>query len=416
MSSQQRRVVVTGMGVISPLGLDLESTWQALLAGRTGVDRISRFDAEAFETRIAAEVKGFDAANFMDRKEIRRADLFVQYAIAASRQAVSMAELTINEENANHIGVIIGSGIGGIATLSEQFRVLMEKGPRRVSPFLVPMYVCDMAPSQVSIALGAKGPNFSTTSSCASGADAVGVGFEIIHRGDARVVLAGGSEAPITPIGVAAFGQAGALSKNNDDPAKASRPFDAQRDGFVMGEGAAVLVLEDMEYAISRGAPIYAEMLSYGATSDAYHITHPPESGEGGARAIERALVKAKLTPEDIEYINAHGTSTPINDKSETISIKKVFGERAYKIPISSTKSMTGHMLGAAGALGAIVSVQVIRTGTVHPTINLEKKDPDCDLDYVPNAPRQVRVDTAMANAFGFGGHNASLIFRRSLN
>ncbi|MBI2919432.1 MAG: beta-ketoacyl-ACP synthase II [Chloroflexi bacterium] len=404
------------MGVISPLGLDLDATWQALLEGRSGADYISRFDAESFETRIAAEVKGFDAANYMDRKEIRRTDLFVQYAIAASRQAVKMAELTIDERNADHIGVIIGSGIGGIATLSEQFKVLFEKGPRRVSPFLVPMYVCDMAPGQVSIALGAKGPNFSTTSSCASGADAVGVGFEIVRRGDARVVIAGGSEAPITPIGLAAFGQAGALSKHNDDPSIASRPFDAQRDGFVMGEGGAILVLEDLESAIARGAPIFAEMLAYGATSDAYHITHPPENGEGGARAIERALAKAELTPEDIDYISAHGTSTPLNDRSETLAVKKVFAGRAYHVPMSSAKSMVGHMLGAAGAIGAIASVQAIRTGLVHPTINQQNQDPDCDLDYVPNVARQVRVDTAMVNAFGFGGHNASLIFRRSLN
>lgn len=404
------------MGVITPLGLDLDTMWQSLVEGRSGVDFISRFDAELFETRIAAEVRGFDATNYMDRKETRRTDLFVQYAIAASRQAVKMAELTIDERNADHIGVIIGSGIGGIATLSEQFKVLLEKGPRRVSPFLVPMYVCDMAPGQVSISLGAKGPNFSTTSSCASGADAVGVAYEIVRRGDARIVIAGGSEAPITPIGMAAFGQAGALSKNNQDPARASRPFDAQRDGFVMGEGAAILVLEDLASAVQRDAPIFAEMLSYGATSDAYHITHPPENGEGGARAIERALAKAKLTPEDIDYISAHGTSTPLNDRSETLAVKKVFAGRAYYIPMSSTKSMVGHMLGAAGAIGAIASIQAIRTGTIHPTINLANKDPNCDLDYVPNTARQARVDTAMSNAFGFGGHNASLIFRRSLN
>ncbi|MBI2866398.1 MAG: beta-ketoacyl-ACP synthase II [Chloroflexi bacterium] len=404
------------MGVISPVGLDVETMWQALVEGRSGVGVISRFDAEPFETRIAAEVRGFDPANYMDRKETRRTDLFVQYAIAASRQAVEMASLTIEESNADSIGVIIGSGIGGIATLSEQFKVLYEKGPRRVSPFLVPMYVCDMAPGQVSIALGAKGPNFSTTSSCASGADAVGVAYEIIRRGDARVMIAGGSEAPITPIGLAAFGQAGALSKSNGNPHKASRPFDAQRDGFVMGEGAAVLVLEDLESALRRDAPILAEMLSYGATSDAYHITHPPEGGEGGARAIEKALAKANLRPQDIGYINAHGTSTPLNDKAETLSVKKVFGDHAYRMPLSSTKSMLGHMLGAAGTIGAIVSVQVIRTGVIHPTINLETPDPNCDLDYVPNTARRATVDAAMSNAFGFGGHNASLVFRRFMN
>ncbi len=406
------RVVVTGIGVVSPVGLDVPSTWKALVAGQSGVEFITAFDPEPFETRFAAEVKGFDPLVYIDRKEARRADRFIQFALAASLQAQAQAKLTIDASNAEEIGVIIGSGIGGLGTLSEQFKVLQERGPSRISPFLVPMMIGDSAPGQVSIRLGAKGPNFCTTSSCSSGADAIGEAFELIRRGDATIMFAGGAEAPITPIGIAGFNACGALSRRNDAPARASRPFDAQRDGFVIGEGSAVLVLERLEHALGRGAEILGEIISYGASSDAYHITQPPEGGEGGARAMKRALQKAGLHPQDVDYINAHGTSTPLNDKGETQAMKAVFGTEAYNIAISSTKSMTGHLLGAAGALEAAICVLAIKEGVIPPTINMEFPDPECDLDYTPNLAHRGTVRVAMSNSFGFGGHNSSLIFR----
>jgi 3-oxoacyl-[acyl-carrier-protein] synthase II len=407
------RVVVTGIGVISPLGLDVSSTWQDLVSGKSGVDHITQFDSAPFETKIAAEVKNFDPAQYIDHKEMRRMDRFVHFAVAASLQAVEQARLTIDASNSEGIGVIIGAGFGGLGTLLSQQEVLKERGPDRISPFLVPMMIADMAPGQVSIQLGAKGPNFCTTSSCASGSDAIGESFELIRRGDAQAMITGGTEAQIIPLTVAAFNAARALSTRNHEPQKASRPFDAERDGFIIGEGAAVLILESLPFATKRGASILAEIAGYGATSDAYHITQPTEGGEGGVRAIRIALKKAGLEPGDIDYINAHGTSTPLNDKHETMALKTAFGEYAYRIPVSSTKSMLGHLLGAAGAIEAAICVLTIQHGVIPPTINLTSPDPDCDLDYVPNVARQAKVDTALSNAFGFGGHNSTLIFRR---
>ncbi len=407
------RVVVTGIGAVSPLGLDIASTWKGLLAGKSGVDRISAFDAETFETQIAAEVKGFDPLLCMERKEARHTDRFVQLAMAAAVEAMASSGLVIDEHSAPEIGVIVGSGIGGIGTLSNQFRVLEERGPSRISPFLIPMMIADMASGHLSIRLGAKGPNFCTVSACSSGADAIGESAEMIKRGDVKAMVAGGAEASVVPIGVAGFSSAGALSKRNDEPQRASRPFDAERDGFILGEGAAVLVLEEMEYARARGATILAELGGYGATADANHITQPADGGEGGARAMRIALRKAGLEPKDVDYINAHGTSTQLNDRFETMAIKSVFGEEAYKTPISSTKSMTGHLLGAAGALEAAACVLSIRESVLPPTINLENPDPDCDLDYIPHTPRRGRVNATLSNSFGFGGHNSCLVFKR---
>lgn len=407
------RVVVTGIGVISPLGLDAKSLWQALVSGKSGVDHITSFDPESLMTKIAAEVKDFDPSQYIDRKELRRMDRFTQFAVAAALQAVEQAQLKIDATNANDTGVIIGAGYGGLSILLSQYEVLKEKGPDRISPFLVPMMIADTAAGMVSIMLGAKGPNFCVTSACASGSDAIGDSFEIIRRGDAQAMLAGGTEAQIIPIVVAAFNAARAISTRNDEPQKASRPFDAERDGFIMGEGCVILVLENLSFATKRGAPILAEVVSYGATADAFHVTQPSEEGEGGARAMAMALRKAGLEPGEIDYINAHGTSTQLNDKNETMAIKTVFGENAYRIPISATKSMTGHLLGAAGAIEAAICVLTIQHGVIPPTINLTCPDPDCDLDYVPHEARQAKVDTALSNAFGFGGHNSTLIIRR---
>ncbi|MBI4300985.1 MAG: beta-ketoacyl-ACP synthase II [Chloroflexi bacterium] len=411
--SYPQRVVITGMGIISPLGLSVADFWQALIAGKSGVDCITLFDATDFDTHFAAEVKGFDPMNYIDRKEVRRTDRFVQFAIAASQEAVAQAGLVINGHNADGIGVIIGSGIGGLATLSEQLQVLADRGPGRVSPFLVPMMITDMASGQVAITSGAKGPNFCTASACASSSDAIGTAYEVIRRGDAQGMIAGGAEAPITPIGVAAFNAARALSTRNNEPQRASRPFDAERDGFVMGEGAAVLILESLHSAQARGAFIFAEMVGYGASGDAFHITQPSDGGEGAVRAMAMALTKAGLNPQDVDYINAHGTSTPLNDKYETMAIKTLFGDHAYRLAISSTKSMHGHLLGAAGAVEAIACIMTIREGLIPPTINQITPDPDCDLDYVPNEARSAKVEVALSNALGFGGHNSTLIFRR---
>ena len=405
------RVVITGMGAVSPLGLDVPSLWEALVSGKSGVDYITLFDAQAFETRIAAEVKGFEATNYIDRKDARHMDRYTHFAVVASLQAVEQARIKVEEEPGD-IGVIIGSGIGGLTTLSAQFAVLAERGPSRISPFLVPMMITDGASGQVSIMLGAKGMNFCATSACSSGADAIGEACEIIKRGDAQVMVAGGSEAPITPIGVAGFNAAGALSRRNGEPQKASRPFDAERDGFILGEGGAVLVLENLSHALKRGAKILAEIIGYGATSDAYHITQPAERGEGGAKAMQIALRKAGIQPEEVDYINAHGTSTPLNDKNETMALKTVFGDDAYRIPVSSTKSMTGHLIGTAGAIEAIICALTIQHGIIPPTVNLTHPDPECDLDYVPNVARQKRVRTALSNSFGFGGHNSVLVLR----
>ncbi len=407
------RVVVTGIGMVSPLGLDVQSTWQGLVSGKSGVDRITQFDADTFDTKIAAEVKNFDPGQYLDRKEVRRMERFVQFAAAAALQAVEQARLNIDASNAAEIGVIIGAGFGGLHILLEQHKVMEEKGPDRVSPLLIPMMIADMAPGQVAILLGAKGPNFWTTSSCASGADAIGVSLEMIRRGDAQAMITGGTEAQIIPMTVAGFNAARALSTRNDEPQKASRPFDAERDGFVIGEGSAILILESLPSATKRGAPILAEIVSYGATADAYHITQPAEGGEGGVRAMRMALKKAGLEPAEIDYINAHGTSTPLNDKNETMALKSTFGSDAYRIPVSSTKSMLGHLLGAAGAIEAAICVFAIEHGIIPPTINLTHPDPECDLDYVPNEARQAKIDKVLTNSFGFGGHNSTLIFRR---
>ncbi len=413
MNNPNNRVVVTGIGAVSPLGLDMSTTWEGLTAGRSGIDHITLFDTESFATKIAGEVKGFEPTDYINRKDARHMDRFAQLAVAASRQAVEHAGLHIDSTNGYDFGVIMGSGIGGLITLSEQLRVLSEKGPGSISPFLIPMMISDMASAQISIALGTKGPNFCTTSACSSSSDAIGIAYEILKQGDTQVMLAGGSEAIVTPIGIAGFNACKALSTKNDEPQQASRPFDAERDGFVVGEGAAVLVLENLTFAQSRGAPILAEIIGYGASSDAYHITQPSEDGMGASKAIQMALRKAGIAPTEIDYINAHGTSTPLNDKIETMAIKTVFGDHAYHIPVSSTKSMTGHLIGSAGAIEAAACVMAIENGIIPPTINLTHPDPECDLDYVPNVARQAKITTTVSNSFGFGGHNSVLIFRR---
>lgn len=405
------RVVVTGLGAITPVGNDVESTWTGLVAGRSGIGTIRAFDASPFSTRIAGEVKGFDPAAVVGPKEARRMDRFVQLVIGATEEALCDAGLQINVENAERIGVLMGSGIGGIATLMEQAKVLDTRGPDRVSPFLVPMMIIDMVAGQTAIRTGAKGPNYAVVSACATSAHSIGEAFEVIRRGDADAMIAGGSEAPIIPIGLAGFTSMRALSTRNSEPQRASRPFDSERDGFVMAEGAAVLILESLTHASRRDARIYAELKGYGATADAYHITAPSEGGEGAARAMRIALQKAGLAPEEIDYINAHGTSTPINDRLETMAIRSVFGPRAYDLAVSSTKSMTGHLLGAAGAVEAVVCVKAITHSMLPPTINYEHPDPECDLDYVPNVAREKRVRAALSNSLGFGGHNATLLF-----
>jgi 3-oxoacyl-[acyl-carrier-protein] synthase II len=406
------RVVVTGVGVLSPVGSNKKSTWKSLLAGKSGIDQITAFDPDGLATTIAGEVEGFDPEVVVGKKQARRMDRFVQLGAAAALEAQEDSGFEVDSSNCNRVSVMIASGIGGIITLSGQVGVLNERGPSRVSPFLVPMMLPDMASGQVSMLLGAKGPNYIVVSACSSGGDTLGQAFEAIRRDEVDVVFAGGAEAAICPIGVAGFNACQALSRRNDDPQKASRPFDAERDGFVLGEGAAILVLESMDHAVKRDAPVIAEMVGYGATADAYHITQPAPEGEGGARAMQKALEVAKLAPDEIDYINAHGTSTPLNDKYETMAMKTVFGEEAYKIPISSTKSMTGHLLGASGALEAAISVMAIANWAAPPTTNLEFPDPDCDLDYTPHVPRRGRIRTAMSNSFGFGGHNASLVFQ----
>ena len=407
-----RRVVVTGIGMVSPVGLTRETTWENLVAGQSGIDLISAFDAETLETKIAGEVDGFDATDYVGRKEARRMDRFVQLGAAAALEAVEQAGLKVNHGNAERTAVIIASGIGGIITLEQQIGVLNERGPSRVSPFLVPMMLPDMVSGQVSMLLGARGPNFATVSACSSGGDALGQALEMLRSGKVDVAITGASEAAICPIGVAGFSSVKALSTRNDEPQRASRPFDAERDGFVLGEGGAVLVLETLEGATDRGAEPIAEMVGYASTADAHHITQPAPDGEGAARAMRLALKDAHLGPNEIDYINAHGTSTPLNDRCETLAMKAVFGERAYEIPISSTKSMTGHLLGAGGALEAAATVMSISTGALPPTINLDVPDPDCDLDYVPHQSRNGRTRAAMSNSFGFGGHNASLVFQ----
>ncbi|MDA0256995.1 MAG: beta-ketoacyl-ACP synthase II [Chloroflexi bacterium] len=409
----RRRVVVTGIGMVTPVGIGREESWRALLAGENGIRRATLCDLDGLAATIAGEVPDFDPHAYLDRKEARRMDRFTQLGIAASDEAVAHAGLDI-AANADRVGVMIGSGIGGLATIEDGFRTLFDKGPGRISPFLVPMFISDMAAGQVSIRHGARGPNFNTVSACASGADALGTAFETIRRGDADAMLAGGAEAAVTRMGLASFHATRALStRRDDDPEHASRPFDAERDGFVLAEGAATLVLEELDFARARGARILGEMLGYGQSADAFHVTQPSENGEGAARAMREALRKAGLPASAVSYINAHGTSTPLNDKFETLSVKAVFGEAAAATPISSTKSMIGHSLGAGGGIEAAVSVLSIRDGRIHPTRNLDVPDPDCDLDYVPEGARELDVRVVMSNALGFGGHNSSLIFGR---
>ncbi len=404
---------MTGIGALTPLGLDMASTWDNLIAGKSGIDKITLFDATPHETKIAGEVKGFDPGKYINRKEIRRMDRFAQLAVAAGHEAVRSASLKIDSTNQDDIGVFVGSGIGGLGTLFEQAKILVEKGPDRVSPFLAPMMIADIAAAQISIALEVKGPNFCTTSACSSGSDAIGVAYELIKHGDTPVMIAGGAESIINPLGITAFNSLKALSTRNDPPQKASCPFDKNRDGFIISEGAVILILENLEHAINRGADILAEIIGYGATSDSFHVTQPLENGAGAARAMLNALKKAGLKPEEIDYINAHGTSTQLNDAMETKAIKTTFGEYAYKVPVSSTKSMTGHLIGAAGAIEPAICIMTILKGVIPPTINYETPDPDCDLDYVPNTARPAKVDTALTNSFGFGGHNSVLILRR---
>ncbi|MDO8472354.1 MAG: beta-ketoacyl-ACP synthase II [Dehalococcoidia bacterium] len=413
MASSRRRVVITGMGAVSPIGETIPDIWQALLEGRSGIAPITLFDASRHETKISAEVKNWDPIKYLDRKEARRMDRFAQFAVAASLLAKTDAGIESFNGTADSTGVIMGNCIGGLTTVTEQFKVLNEKGPDRVSPFLAPMMSSDSGAGQVSIVLGVKGPNFCASSACSSGADAVGEAAEIIRRGDAVAMVAGGAEACILPISFAGFNAAKALSTHNGEPQKASRPFDALRDGFIIGEGGAALILEELDHARRRGARIYAELVGYGATADAYHITQPAENGDGAVRAMRKALANSGLQTSDIDYINAHGTSTPIGDRVETVAIKTVFGDHARRLAISSTKSVMGHLLGAAGAIEAIVCVLAITKGLIPPTINLANPDPACDLDYVPCHPRKADVRVALSNSFGFGGHNSTLVFKR---
>jgi 3-oxoacyl-[acyl-carrier-protein] synthase II len=407
------RVVVTGLGLITSVGNDLASSWEALCQGKSGVGEIDSYDSSQHRVHFGGQVRNFDPSAYMDRKEVRRNDPYEQFSIATSRQALDQSGLKITDENADDIGVYIGSGIGGLVTLHEQFKVLHEKGPDRISPFFINMMIVDGAPGVVSILIGAKGPNWAAVSACATSGNTIGEAWETIRRGDAKAMIAGGAEKAITPIAMAAFDNMHALSRRNDDPQGASRPFDATRDGFVMGEGAAMLLLEDLEFARARGAKILGELVGYASTGDAYHVTEPAPGGSGLVRAMRRALQKAGLRPDQVDYINAHGTSTPYNDSTETQAIKTCFGEYASRLAISSTKSMTGHTLGAAGAVEAAISVMTILTGVIPPTINLHHPDPDCDLDYVPNEARQATVNVAMSNSMGFGGHNTCLVFKR---
>jgi 3-oxoacyl-[acyl-carrier-protein] synthase II len=408
-----RRVVVTGVGLVSPLGIGTEANWEALCAGRSGIGPITHFDASQHSARIAGEVKNFDPLQFIDKKDVKKMDVFIQLAIAAAQFAMDDAALSITPDTALRVGVFIASGIGGFSTIEREHKALLAGGPRRISPFFIPASIINLAAGQVSIRFGAKGPNSATCTACSASAHAIGDAFEIIRRDDADVMIAGGSEAAITPMGVGGFAAMRALSTRNDDPARASRPFDKDRDGFIMGEGSGVIILEELEFAKRRSAPIYAELVGYGMSADAYHITAPSEDGDGGMRVMEAALRHAGVRVEQVDYINAHGTSTPYNDKLETLAIKRVFGEHAHKLAISSTKSMTGHLLGAAGGLEAGITVLAVKHQLVPPTINYETPDPECDLDYVPNEKRAAAIEYALSNSFGFGGTNGALLFKR---
>jgi 3-oxoacyl-[acyl-carrier-protein] synthase II len=408
-----RRVVVTGIGLVSSVGIGTGANWDALLGGRSGIGRISRFDVSNFATQIAGEVKGFDPHQFIEKKDVKKMDIFIQYAIAASQFAMDDSGLTITPAIADRVGVYIASGIGGFSTIEREHRALLEGGPRRISPFFIPSAIINLASGQVSIRFGARGPNSATCTACSASAHAIGDAFEIIVRGDADAMIAGGSEAAITPMGVGGFGAMRALSTRNDDPERASRPFDRDRDGFIIGEGSGVVILEALDLALARGARIYAELVGYGMSADAFHITAPSEDGDGAVRVMRQCLKRAGIGPDAVNYINAHGTSTPYNDKLETLAIKKTFGDHATALAISSTKSMTGHLLGAAGGLEAGITALAVHTQQVPPTINLDHADPECDLDYVPHSARPMAIEYALSNSFGFGGTNAALLLKR---
>jgi len=408
-----RRVVITGYGVISPIGIGADDFWNSLVSGKSGISRISTFDTSQFSTQIGAEVKNFQPEKYIDKKKIRKMDRFSQLAFAAAKMAIEDAKLDMKKEDPFRVGVIVGSGIGGLSTVATEHKVLLEKGPRRVSPFMIPMLITNIAAGEIAIAHNIQGPNYSLSSACATSNHTIGDALRLIHYGDADVIIAGGSEAAVTPLGLAGFCSARSLSTRNDDPERASRPFDKERDGFVMGEGAGIVILELLEHALSRGVTIRAELIGYGATDDAYHITAPSPDGQSAARAMSNALADGGVKPEEVSYINAHGTSTSLNDKVETFAIKKVFGDYAYKIPISSSKSMIGHLLGAAGVVELIATILSMEKEMLPPTINYEFPDPECDLDYVPNKARPKKINVALSNSLGFGGHNAALVVRK---
>jgi 3-oxoacyl-[acyl-carrier-protein] synthase II len=409
----QKRVVVTGMGVVASLGHNVNDFWASIVAGKCGIDKVTLFDAKDYSCQIGAEVRGWDPAQHMDPKEVRRNDRYTHFGFCAAKQAIADAKLDMTVEDADRVGVIIGSGIGGMWTIENQHKVLLERGPRKVSPFMIPALISNMCGGLVAIELGARGPNFGVVSACSTATHAIGESLRMIRRGEADVMVCGGAEAAITPLAYAGFCSMKAMSTNNEHPQKASRPFDLNRDGFIMGEGGAILVIESLEHALARGAHIYCELAGYAATCDAYHITSPDPDGKGLAQSMIKAMRDANVEPHQVDYINAHGTSTPYNDKFETIAIKKIFGDHARKVNISSTKSMTGHLLGAAGSIEAVISIKAIETGIVPPTINYETPDPECDLDYTPNVKREAKIDTVLTDNLGFGGHNATLIFRR---
>lgn len=409
----KKRVVITGLGLVTPCGTGVEKVWDNVINGVSGIGSITKFDASNFETKIAGEVKDFDPLEFIEKKELKKYDEFIQYAIGATAQALKMADFKIKGISPSDVGVCIGVGLGGLRTIEEQALYIAERGPKRLSPFFIPKVIGNMAPGAVAIQWGFKGPNFTVTTACASGTHSIGEAYRIIVRGDAKVMVAGGAEAVISRLAVAGFNAMRAISKRNDEPKKASRPFDKKRDGFVISEGSGILILEELEYAVKRGAPILAELVGYGTSGDAYHVAAPAPDGEGMYSAMKMALSTANVYPEEVDYINAHGTSTELNDKYETAAIKKLFGEYAYKIPVSSTKSMMGHMLGAAGGMEAVITVLTIKNNILHPTINYEEPDEECDLDYVPNKMREKTVNVALSNSFGFGGANACLLFRK---
>ncbi len=411
-----KRVVVTGMGMVSPLGIGVKENWEAICQGKSGIGPITRFDITDFPSKIAGEVKGFNPEDYVDKKETKKMDIFIHYALASGMMALKDSQLKIDESNADRVGVLVGAGLGGLSTIEKYHTILLEQGPKKISPFFIPMLIVNLAPGQISIYFGARGPNSSVVTACATGNHSIGEAARIIQRGDADAMIAGGAESTITPLAVGGFSSMRALSTRNSEPERASRPFEKDREGFVIAEGAGLLLLEELEHARKRGAPIHAEIIGFGCNGDAYHISAPSPNGIGAARCMEVAMKDAKINYTDIDYINAHGTSTPLNDLSETMAMKTVFKDRAKKIAVSSTKSMTGHLLGAAGGVEAVFSILAIKNGIIPPTINYETPDPECDLDYVPNVPREAKVRTVMSNSFGFGGTNATLIFREFTN